>query len=104
MELLCGEGSEPDFPEIVYAELFLNDQVDHIKAIKKSVFTFSFMWRPIRIAINNQGRLGLQFLNILGKQKGMLFDDEHSSFKVLLPDIDLDEFTKEKLTKYVIAQ
>jgi hypothetical protein len=37
---------------------------------------FGFLYRPIRIALNNENRIGVQFINKLtGKQVGMIFWD-----------------------------
>ena len=82
IELLCGEGASPDEDVMDLISLFLNGSADHIATVRKSVFKFPMLWRPIRFAVNNEGRLGLQFKNRLtGRQDGMYFADEHSSFQ-----------------------
>jgi hypothetical protein len=81
MDALYGEGNTPDIKALALIEQFFEGAVDHIAAIRRSVFTIPMLWRPIRFAINNEGRLGLQFKHRLtGKQCGMFFADEHSAF------------------------
>ena len=92
MEFLSGEGSQPDVQKLIFLETFLNSQIDHIKNIRSSVFSLPLLWRPIRFSVNNEGRMGLQFQNrITGKQVGMFFADEHSSFTTRLNEIEIDE-------------
>jgi hypothetical protein len=56
------------------------------------------LWRPIRLTVNDQGRLGIQFKHRLtGKQNVLLFADEHSAFKTNLSEVtikpgDLERF------------
>lgn len=91
MELLCGEGDKPDEQTLALAEQFLGRGVDYIAAIRRQVFKMPILWRPIRLAVNNEGRLGLQFKHrITGKQKGMYFADDHSSFTTKLADVVID--------------
>jgi len=88
LELLCGEGDEPDEKILALVERFLDGGVDHIAAVRRNVFTIPPLWRPIRIAVNNEGRIGLQFKHrITGKQEGMFFADDHSSFTTTLADV-----------------
>ena len=92
MELLCGEGTTPDMKTIVLVEQFLDGTADHIGAIRRSVFGIPIFWRPIRFAVNNEGRLGLQFKHrITGRQAGMFFADEHSAFTTRLGDVTIDD-------------
>ena len=89
-ELLCGEGDAPDLRKILLTEKFLAAETDHLGEVRGSAFRLPWMWRPIRFAINNQGRLGIQFKNrITGTQQGMFFSDEHSRFSVRLTDISV---------------
>ncbi len=88
MELLCGESDKPDEKIVNFVEQFLGSGIDHIAAIRKDVFKIPILWRPIRFAVNNEGRLGIQFKHrITGNQKGMFFADEHSSFTTNLADV-----------------
>jgi hypothetical protein len=98
MELLCGEGDRPDIRALMLVEHFLGDGVDHIAAVRGSALSMAFLWRPIRFAINNEGRLGLQFKHRLtGGQAGMFFADEHSSFTRRLSDIAATEEDESRL-------
>jgi len=102
VELLCGSDDEPDFPTLAYVELFLNHPSDQIAAIRRSALKFPRFWRPIRIAVNNSGRLGLQFMHRLtGAQKGMFFADEHSSFSTKLADISLADTDRDRLREII---
>jgi hypothetical protein len=92
MELLCGEGNEPDLKSIILIEQFFDGSEDYIATIRRSALRMPRLWRPIRFAINNEGRLGLQFKHrITGKQEGMFFADEHSSFTMKRSDVTIND-------------
>ena len=60
--------------------------------MRRSAFAMPRLWRPIRFAVNNQGRLGLQFRHRLtGKQEGIFFADEHSTFQTTLGDLVFEQ-------------
>ena len=100
MEFFAGQDLQPDIQKLIFLERFLSSQIDHIKNIRNSVFSFPILWRPIRFSVNNEGRMGLQFKNrITGKQVGMFFTDEHSSFTARLNEVKLDENDIERLEK-----
>ena len=81
-ELLCGQDSEPDERVLRLVERFLGDSTDHLGAVRGSVFRLPKLWRPIRLAVNDEGRLGIQFRHRLtGRQEGVFFADEHSTFQ-----------------------
>lgn len=105
MEFFAGQSSQPDVQKLIFLETFLSSQIDHIKNIRSSVFFFPILWRPIRCAVNNEGRMGLQFKNrITGKQVGMFFADEHSSFTARLNEVEIDENDINRLTKTIITE
>lgn len=90
MEMLCGECDAPDCASLFLVEQFLGDAVDHIAAIRRSVFRVPVLWRPIRFAVNDRGQLGLQFKHrITGAQEGVFFADQHSTYKVLATEIQV---------------
>jgi len=92
MELLCGAKDAPDLPLLVLIEKFLGDSTDHIGEVRRSAFQLPRFWRPIRFAINNEGRLGIQFKHrITGRQIGMFFADEHSSFSMKRTDVKISD-------------
>jgi hypothetical protein len=98
VELLCGEGGEPDLETLVLVERFLEGPADHLAAVRRSAFRLPFLWRPIRLAVNDQGRLGLQFRHrVTGRQAGMFFADEHSSFTTRLSAIAVTEEDRRRL-------
>lgn len=99
MEFLCGEGEQPSVEGIVLIERFLSGPTDHMGSMRRSVFRLPILWRPIRFAINNEGRIGVQFKNrITGRQVGMFFADERSAFKTRLSEIKPDENDRRRLT------
>ena len=88
IELLCGEGGTPDKRILALVERFVDGGVDHIAAIRRDVFRMPILWRPIRFAVNNEGRLALQFKHrITGKQEGMFFADDHCAFATRLANV-----------------
>lgn len=92
MELLCGEGDEPDVRTIALIERFFEGPEDHLADIRRAVHALPRLWRPIRFAINNRDQLGVQFRHRLtGKQAGMFFADEHSAFNLKRSDIPEQE-------------
>ncbi len=100
MEFFAGQGLEPDIQKLLFLDIFLNSTIDYIKDIRSSVFSFPILWQPIRCTANNEGRMGLQFKNrITGKQVGMFFADEHSSFTTRLNEIEIGENDIARLTK-----
>ena len=100
MEFFAGQGSQPDIQKLIFLETLLDSQVDHIKEIRNSVFSLSILWRPIRCAVNDEGRMGVQFQNrVTGKQVGMFFADEHSSFTARLNEVEIDENDIKRLGK-----
>jgi len=104
MELLCGDGDAPDMAALLLVERFFDGNVDHIASIRRSVFNFPPLWQPIRLAINNEGRLGLQFKHRLtGRQQGMFFADEHSSFNTNLSSITIADEDVERLQRRDIS-
>lgn len=99
MEYLCGQADEPDIRSLLFLEAFMSDGIDHIGEVRASAVSIPMLWRPIRLAVNNEGRMGLQFMNrMTGKQIGMFFADEHSSFKTRLKDIQVRDEDKKRLT------
>jgi hypothetical protein len=98
MELLCGEGNEPDIQIIKLIEQFFSSTKDHIAEVRRSAFRVPLFWRPIRFAINNEGRLGLQFKNrVTGKQDALFFADQHSSFTTKRSDIKINDDDRKRL-------
>jgi len=99
MELFCGDGDKPDVRAIALVENFFDGLEDHMAAIRRSALNFPRLWRPIRFAINNDGKLGVQFKNrITGKQDQLFFADEHSNFKMTRDDIPEGETSQDRLT------
>lgn len=59
------------------------------------------LWRPIRFAINDEGRLGLQFKHRLtGRQDGMFFADKHLSFTTKLSANTISDEDTKRLTEH----
>jgi hypothetical protein len=92
IELLCGEGDSPDIKNILLIEQFFDGSSDYLREIRSSAFRVPFLWRPIRLAVNSEGRLGVQFQHRLtGRQEGMFIADQHSSFSTRLSQVAVSE-------------
>ena len=55
VELLCGEGDQPDPKSLLMIAQFLDVATDHLGAVRRSALTLPKLWRPIRFAINDEG-------------------------------------------------
>lgn len=87
LEVLCGEGAEPDQGQLLFIERLCREAPDALGQVRRSGFRLPFLWRPIRLAFNDEGRLLVQFQRrFLGKRVG-LFLDEHCAFSLRLADI-----------------
>ncbi len=97
VEFLCGEGDEPDLQNLMLAERFLVNP-EYLDEIRRNCLRPAFLWRPVRLAINNKGRLGVQFRNRLtGKQVGMFLADEHSQFRETRDNIEVSDEDRNRL-------
>lgn len=105
MELLSGEGAEPNLKVLLLVERFLEASADYLAAVRRSTFKIPILWRPIRLAVNDEGRLGVQFKHRLtGKQAGMFFADEHSDFSLTVPHVSIEEADERRLVQRIAMQ
>lgn len=71
--LLDGTKDAPNADQARAFEEFAKNLHENLIEVRRRL-QFRLLWRPIRIAVNDQNRVGLQFRNkITGKQIGMLF-------------------------------
>ncbi len=75
--LFSGTEAGPDEKQVVAFRRFADDLDAAIGHLRKQIF-FGFLWRPIRIAINMENRVGVQFRNRLNGNQGKLILEESS--------------------------
>jgi hypothetical protein len=73
--LLAGSPTEPESKHLQAYSRFAEDLDANITQLRRKI-SFGFLWRPIRIAINNENRVGVQFRNRLtGNQRKLILED-----------------------------
>ncbi len=73
--LLDGARDAPSQEHVAAFERFAANLSENLLNVRKQI-SLSFLYRPIRIAPNNENRIGVQFKSKLtGKQVGMFFWD-----------------------------
>ena len=71
--MLDGDDGGPSVGHADAFQRFAQDLKDNLLQVRKQV-SMGFLYSPIRIAPNNENRVGVQFKNkITGKQIGMFF-------------------------------
>jgi hypothetical protein len=73
--VLDGSAEAPDKKQLTALEPYFERASEITEATKKKL-KFSFLYRLIRIAPNQDGRVGLQFRNRLTGAQSLLFIDE----------------------------
>jgi hypothetical protein len=79
--LFSGSDAGPDEQQVQAYRRFAEHLDANIARLRKQIF-FGFMWQPIRIAINMENRVGVQFRNRLTGNQGKLILDELSREKL----------------------
>lgn len=103
MEVLCGEGDGPDLRTLLLVERFVEATDDYLGAVRRSAFRVPILWRPIRLAVDSGGHLGVQFKHrMTGKQEGMFLASEHSRFSTVVADISIDEVDEQRLIERIV--
>jgi hypothetical protein len=72
--VLGGTPEAPDEAHLAALNRFLDRLEDNIAALKKRV-RFGILYHPIRIAINNQARVGIQFRHRLTGNQSILIQE-----------------------------
>ncbi len=76
IELVLGGTREaPDEHELAAVQAFMPHAGDTVKRLRRKM-RFWFLWRPVRLAVNNEHRVGIQFQHRLFKRRELLFADE----------------------------
>ena len=76
MELvLDGTAEAPKAEHIAAIEAFKPNALETIGRLHGRL-SFSFLWDPVRITVNNQNRVGVQFQRRLFSRREILFADE----------------------------
>jgi len=74
--VVSGTPEAPNPAKLAALEAFLPTAVATIDRLRRKL-SFRFLWHPIRLAVNNQNRVGVQFRNRLtGAQDQFLFADD----------------------------
>jgi len=76
MELVLGGTAEaPKAEHVAAIEAFMPNALETIGRLRGRL-SFSFLWDPVRIAVNNQNRVGVQFQRRFFPRLEILFADE----------------------------
>jgi hypothetical protein len=76
MELVLGGTAEaPKAEHIAAIEAFMPNVLETIAQLHGRLF-FSFLWDPVRLAVHNQNRVGVQFQRRLLPRREILSADE----------------------------
>jgi len=73
--VLSGSEEKPDERQSAALEPFFLRASEITERTRKRL-KFAFLYRPIRVAVNDHGRVGLQFRNRLTGAQPLLFIDE----------------------------
>ena len=72
--LVGGTESAPDRAQLDALRRFRTSLDDNIRELRRDI-RFGLLWRPIRLAVNNRNRVGVQFRNrITGNQDKLLLE------------------------------
>jgi hypothetical protein len=76
MDLVLGGTAEaPNAEHLAAIEAFLPNALETIDRLRRR-FLFPFLWDPVRIAVNDQNRVGVQFQRRFFHRGEILFADE----------------------------
>jgi hypothetical protein len=76
MDLVLGGTAEaPDAEHLAAIEAFMPNAVETIYRLHRR-FLFPFLWDPVRIAVNDENRVGVQFQSRFFHRGEILFADE----------------------------
>jgi len=76
MELVVGGTAEaPKAEKIAAIQAFMPNARETISRLHRRFF-FPFLWDPVRIAVNNENRVGVQFQRRFFRRGEILFVDE----------------------------
>jgi hypothetical protein len=73
--IMGGDASGPQDEQRAAVDAFLQRAETIIERLRRKL-SLPFLWRPIRIAPNNQGRVGVQFQHRVMNRRELLFADE----------------------------
>jgi hypothetical protein len=73
--VLSGTAEAPKVEHIAAIQAFMPNALETIGRLHGR-FLFSFLWDPVRVAVNNQNRVGVQFQRRLISRREILFADE----------------------------
>src|SRR5262245_9764632 len=73
--ILGGTPEAPDDKEVAALKAFLTSAGETVERLRGRL-PLSFLWRPIRLAVNDQHRVGVQFQRRIIPGRVLLFADE----------------------------
>ena len=76
MDLVLGGTAEaPDAEDMAAIAAFMPNALETISRLRRRFF-FPFLWDPVRIAVNDENRVGVQFQRRFFQRGEILFADE----------------------------
>lgn len=73
--VLSGTDREPDSQHVAAIQAFMPSAHETIERLRRRL-PFAFLWRPVRLAVNQRGRVGVQFQRRVVGAVRILFSDE----------------------------
>ena len=73
--VLDGTDSAPDGQHVAAIQRFMPTAHDTIERLRRRL-PLAFLWRPVRLAVNQQNRVGVQFQRRIVTAMRLLFADE----------------------------
>lgn len=73
--VLSGTADKPNPDELVAVQAFMLHAGDSIARLRRKL-RLPLLWRPIRIAPDNENRIGVQFQHRIFNRRELLFADE----------------------------
>lgn len=73
--VLDGTPESPNEQQVAAIRAFMPHAGETIERLRRRL-PLSFLWRPVRLAPNNENRVGVQFQHRIFNRRELLFDDE----------------------------
>jgi hypothetical protein len=73
--VLAGTPEAPDEQHLAAIQAFMPHASETIERLRRR-FALPFLWHPVRLAPNNQNRVGVQFQRRIFSRREILFADE----------------------------
>jgi len=73
--ILDGTLESPKEQHVAAIQAFMPHAGEVVERLRRRL-PLSFLWRPVRFAVNNENRVGVQFQHRISKRKELFFADE----------------------------